>query len=288
MTLGEIRRDAVRALAGADGGRPSPTPALDADVLIADALGRERSWVLAHRTDEVGAEPAEEIARRIARRLTGLPVAYITGRKEFFGNDFLVTPAVLIPKPDTELLVELAAAAAEASASERAAICDMCAGSGCVGISVARAVRRPLSLTLADLSAEALDVARENARRLLVGAEVEFVLGDLFGRISGTFDVIATNPPYIPSDEARALLEDGRGEPILALDGLSDDGLGIVRRLVPQAFAHLNAGGTLLMETGEYNAAAAAAEMARAGFSAVRTELDMTGRPRVTVGRKTA
>ena len=248
----------------------------------------------------------------VAKRKTGLPIAYITGHKEFFGYDFAVTLAVLIPKPDTELLVELAIATVKdrlaAHPNAVPTVCDMCTGSGCVGIALLRTLVDSGSfaegnlppLTLADVNAGALSVARENVMRLLTPPQrqsVHLVRTDLFGQVPHIFDIITANPPYVPSAEALALLADGRGEPLLALDGdatgtgdgaASTDGLAVIRRLVPQAHAHLADGGTLLMETGEYNAEDAAELCERAGFRSVRIKCDLGGQPRVVCGQKRA
>ena len=177
----------------------------------------------------------------------------------------------------------------------------MCAGSGCVGLSVFLAVKenpqtdlcKIESVCLADISEAALEIAKLNAKRLLHDEDktrFSFIKTDLFAEISDTFDLICTNPPYIPHGEAAALLEDGRSEPLLALDGdahadgtvsESGDGLAVIRRLVPAAFKRLNGGGTLLMECGEYNAQKAADLCRAAGFCSVRIHKDLAGQMRL-------
>ena len=250
-----------------------------------------------------------------ARRATGLPIAYITGHKEFYGYDFIVSPDVLIPKPDTEILVERAVdvilSKMDARGENLLTVCDMCTGSGCIAIAVAKTLLEdervaPDQLpkfTLADISEPALDIARSNAAALLsdhgslVMSRFNFVRTNLFDAISEAikYDVILSNPPYIPHTMVDELLRDGRSEPRLALDGditltgdracaddgqTKDDGLEIIRNLIPQAQAHLAPRGTVLMETGEYNAEAAAALAAAAGFN---TEIhrDLEGQLRV-------
>ncbi len=302
----------------------SPTPALDTEVLLQFITGFDRTHLLLERDFELTGEQEEQFFSSIKKRKTGLPVAYITGHKEFFALDFLVTPDVLIPKPDTELLVELALDALEdrfrANPNAIPTVCDMCAGSGCVGLSIAKKIssdyagERRLSLTLVDISEKALAVAKKNAARLLSenadekgdcsnrnfqssSSNLHFVRSNLFENIPQSFDVIATNPPYVPHSEALELLKDGRSEPILALDGdvtengeyaRTEDGLSLIRRLVPQCHAHLNRNGVLIMETGEYNAQETAELFKSAGFQSVRITRDLSGMPRVVQGRKGA
>ena len=322
----------------------SPSPQLDADCILQWVLDCDRTHLLLRRNELLTEEQAAAVEDALSKRATGFPIAYITGRKEFFGLDFFVTPAVLIPKPDTELLVEQTIAAvhekcrgaASGAAGKQIRVCDMCTGSGCVGISVLRALteddviltgaeessrqarngngtaedkdsatqtdidatRTGISLTLVDISEDALSVAKKNAERLLPSADsaaISFVRSNLFERVSGQFDFIVTNPPYVPHTEAHALLRDGRSEPLLALDGDvtedggwsgTEDGLALIRRLVPDAYAHLVPGGMLLMETGEYNAEETAELFARAGFRDIRIERDLSGQMRDVIGRK--
>lgn len=171
MTIQEIRAKAAEQLRDSalrNFPKQLRTACLDADLIISHILQKDRTWLLFHRDEIVQEENAEEIFSCIDKRKTGLPVAYIVGHKEFFGIDFLVTPDVLIPKPDTELLVENAIS--EAKSRDAPKICDMCSGSGCVGISVMKNVPQA-SMTFADISEKALEITRENAGRIL-GAEI--------------------------------------------------------------------------------------------------------------------
>ncbi|MBQ5537102.1 MULTISPECIES: peptide chain release factor N(5)-glutamine methyltransferase [Treponema] len=289
MNIYEIRTKAVREIGKAG----SDTPELDADLIIGDVLAQNRTWILFHRNSQLTDEQAEKIDSAIRKRTEGLPVAYITGKKEFYGYEFIVTPDVLIPKPDTETLVDFALSAVT---SETKSICDLCSGSGCVGLSIYSALLDSgikyssiPNFTFVDISQAALDISKRNAAKLLNPISVQkisFAKSDILENISGTFDIIVTNPPYIPSGEAAELLKDGRNEPLLALDGLSEDGLGIIRNLIPQSLAHLNEGGLLAMETGEYNAEKAAELMREAGFRDVAIEKDLAGLLRVVHGRK--
>ena len=291
----------------------SPTPELDTAVLLQHITGFDKTHLLLNRDYELNAEQNAEFLTAIEKRKTGFPVAYITGHKEFFGLDFYVTPDVLIPKPDTELLVELALDALEdkfrAKPNAIPTVCDMCTGSGCVGLSIAKTLAdkagekkettdytdsRRLSFTLVDISEKALAVGRKNAERLIVQKEMpHFVQSNLFENVLPTFDLIVTNPPYVPHSESLELLKDGRSEPLLALDGDVDevgessgtnDGLALIRRLVPQCYEHLNRNGVLIMETGEYNAEATAELFKQAGFRNVKIEYDMNEMMRDVVG----
>ena len=314
----------------------SPTPELDTAVILQHITGFDKTHLLLNRDFCLTAEQEAEFLSAIERRKTGFPIAYITGHKEFFALDFYVTPDVLIPKPDTELLVELAIDALEdkfrAKPEAIPTVCDMCTGSGCVGLSIAKTLSdkasekkettdytdsRSLSLTLVDISEKALDIAKKNAERLLGQDErsnvpsqtapcltphsslltphLSFIQSNLFENIPHTFDLIVTNPPYVPHSESLELLKDGRSEPLLALDGDVDeygeydfttDGLSLIRRLVPQCYEHLNRNGVLIMETGEYNAQETAELFKKAGFRNVRIEYDMNEMMRDVLGVK--
>lgn len=296
----------------------SPTPELDTAVLLQHITGFDKTHLLFNRDYELTQKQEADFLTAIEKRKTGLPVAYITGHKEFFGLDFYVTPDVLIPKPDTELLVELALDALEdkfrAKPDAIPAVCDMCTGSGCVGISVAKTLAdkagekkettdgtdytdsRRLSFTLVDISEKALAIARKNCVGLgMDTANFHFIQSNLFENVLPTFDLIVTNPPYVPHSESLELLKDGRSEPLLALDGDvnevgeasgTNDGLALIRRLVPQCYEHLNRNGGLIMETGEYNAEATAELFKQAGFRNVKIEYDMNEMMRDVVGVK--
>ena len=296
----------------------SPTPELDTAVFLQHITGFDKTHLLLNRDFELSGEQESDFLAAIEKRKTGLPVAYITGHKEFFALDFLVTPDVLIPKPDTELLVELALDALEdkfrANPASIPTVCDMCTGSGCVGISINAELRMrnaELKMTFVDISEKALEVAKKNAQRLLWTREPSdqcpvphyelsimncaFVQSNLFENIPHTFDLIVTNPPYVPHSESLELLKDGRSEPLLALDGdvtengeyaRTEDGLSLIRRLLPQCYEHLNRNGVLIMETGEYNAQETAELFRLAGFRNVRIEYDMNEMMRDVVGVK--
>ena len=286
----------------------SPSAALDVSVLLEFFLGKDKTWILLHEKDELTAEQFSKLSDAVAARKTGLPVAYITGRKEFYGYDFFVTPDVLIPKPDTEILVESALTEIlQKIQNEKngiSSICDICTGSGCVGLSVIKFLseRNEISsaklpeLTLSDISSAALSIAEKNAKNLLskeLFQKINLVKSDLFSAIPKRFDMILSNPPYIPSKMVDELLKDGRSEPRLALDGdsygtsqKSCDGLSIIRSLIPQCMEHLNEGGILIVETGEYNAVETKTIFEKSGFSYVKIIKDLEGQARDVYGEK--
>jgi len=221
----------------------SDTPGLDAQVLLARLLNRPRSWVLAHPeaplTDRRSAA-LEEMVRRLEK---GEPLPYVLGRWEFFGLEFELTPGVLIPRPETELLVETALAWLRRHKDYRHAV-DIGTGSGCIGIALA--VNLPdLRVSATDISPDAVKVARRNARRHGVEKRMETSCRDLFPG-DGEFDLVLANLPYIPTRTLKKLPVFGR-EPTLALDG-GADGLDLIRRLLEQAPDRIAPGGLLLME----------------------------------------
>ena len=310
MTLQNLKSQIIKELS-----QVSPSAKLDAEVLLSYCLGFSKTDLLLKRDYEVPPDKEAWLNDAVSRRATGLPIAYITGHKEFYGYDFIVSPAVLIPKPDTEILVERAVdvilSMMDARRENLLTVCDMCTGSGCIAIAVAKtlledervAPEQLPKFTLADISESALDIARRNASALLsdhgslVMSRFNFVRTNLFDAISEAikYDLILSNPPYIPHTMVDELLKDGRSEPRLALDGditlegdrarepdgqAKDDGLEIIRNLIPQAQAHLAPRGSILMETGEYNAEATAALAEGLGFN---TEIhrDLEGQLRV-------
>lgn len=305
MTIQQFKSNAIKTLS-----ETSPSAALDVSVFLEFCLKKNKTWLLMNNETELSGEQEEWLTEAVEKRKTGLPVAYITGHKEFYGYDFIVSPAVLIPKPDTEILVEKALdaiiAKMEAHPDIVLSICDMCTGSGCIGLAVLKQLIEEYKipagslpkLTMIDISSEALDIARLNAKKLLPEEEVEnirFIQNNLFFEIEYMFDLILTNPPYIPSHMVDELLKDGRNEPRLALDGdvtafgesiKNGDGLGLIHVLLPQAKERLIPNGVLLMETGEYNAEATAKMAEEWGFRNIKIHNDLEGQLRVMEGLK--
>ncbi len=252
-------------------------PRLTAEVLLAYALGCDRVRLYLDFDKPIGEAELARYREFVKRRAEGEPTAYLTGSREFFGRPFTVDPRVLVPRPETELLVEAAIAALPAQGTA----IDLCTGSGCVAISIA--LERPGARVVGtDLSPAALEVARANATAL--GAEVAWLEGDLFAPVDPAlrFDVISANPPYVPTGELASLSREVRREPAGALDG-GHDGLALVRRLVPEAARRLRPGGALVMEIHESHADAAPALCRDAGFASAELRRDLAGLPRFVV-----
>lgn len=224
--------------------KTSETPGLDAQVLLARVLNRPRSWVTAHPEAPVAEAQSRTLGELIGRLEGGEPLPYVLGRWEFFGLDLEVTPDVLIPRPETELLVETALVWLRQHSNRRRAA-DIGTGSGCIAIALA--VQIPdLSVLATDVSPLALQVARRNAARHQVKGRVECLCSDLIPEGEHRFNLIVANLPYIPSGTLRGLRVYGR-EPSLALDGGSD-GLDLIRRLLAMVPDRLDPGGMLLLE----------------------------------------
>lgn len=260
--------------------RESGLAAVDARVLLRRVLGWSPAQ-LASRTEVSVAPPlVEAFTALAARRASGEPVAYIIGEREFYGLMFKVTPAVLIPRPETELLVELALERIPADAPCR--VLDLGTGSGCVALTIAR--QRPQSrVTATDCSRDALAVASANAQALDVH-NVEFVHGDWFDAVADRrFDLVVSNPPYIAAGDAHLGEGDLRFEPRGALMA-GVDGLECIRRIVRSAAAHLVAGGWLLFEHGYDQAQACRELLDDAGFGSVLSHCDLAGIARVSGG----
>lgn len=255
-------------------------PASEARLLLGHVLGRPPAWLIAHDDAALDEDALLAFASLAARRAGGEPVAYLLGQREFFGREFVVSPAVLIPRPETELLVE--AALATVGAGGAAAILDLGTGSGCLAVTLA--VELPKArVTAVDACAAALAVARQNAERH--GAHLRLLQGDWFGALAGErFDLIVANPPYIAAADPHLSAGDLRHEPRTALAS-SADGLEAIRRIIAGAPAHLAVGGTLLLEHGYDQAAAVAELLAAAGLAGSEQHRDLAGIVRVSGGR---
>lgn len=256
---------------------------LEAQVLFAHALGVNRAWLIGHDRDLLTSEQTTAIESLLKRRLAGEPVAYLLGEREFYGRPFRVTSDVLIPRPDTELLVELALQRLPQDAALN--VLDIGVGSGAVAVSLA--LERPACrVTGVDISAAALRVAAANAEALHAG--VELLVSDGFDALDGRrFHLIASNPPYIAAADPHLQQGDLRFEPPQALAS-GGDGLDLIRRLITGAAAHLEPGGWLLLEHGWEQAAAVRALLRAAGFHELFSATDLAGHERVTGGRPAA
>lgn len=260
------------------------SPRLTAEVLLAHTLGLTRAQLLARPEHPLSPEQQARYAALIDRAAAGEPLAYLTGVREFHGLEFAVDARVLVPRPETELLVDLALnfLATERAANAEKRVMDVGTGSGCIAVTIA--VKHPAaSVTATDISEEALAVARANAERHGVAPRITFFRSDLLSSLRllpASFDLIAANLPYIASDELRTLAV-ARHEPRLALDG-GPDGLLWIRRLLVDAPRALKPGGLLLLEIGATQGAAATA-LAQAAFPQGRVTLhrDLAGLDRV-------
>lgn len=254
----------------------SETPRLDAQVLLGEVCGRGRAWVLAHPEATLSAEAQIRLEAALQRLERGEPLPYVLGHWEFFGLDFALTPAALIPRPETEGLVERALAWLQSRGDCRLAA-DVGTGCGCIAISLA--VHRPsLRLLATDLSMEALRLAQQNAKAHGVSERIDLIQADLLPPCQ--VELICANLPYIPSHKLKALPIYGR-EPSLALDG-GADGLEAIRRLLAQAPSRLKTGGLMLLEI-EATQGKAALELAQAAFPRARIRLhqDLAGLDRL-------
>jgi len=252
---------------------------LEARVLAAHAWQVDAAWLIAHDTDPLTDAHIAAFEASLARRLEGLPIAYLVGTREFYGRPFQVSPDVLIPRPDTELLVELALA--RIPHDQVVDVLDLGTGSGCIAITLA--LERPLArVTAVDRSAAALVIARHNADNLNV--PVEFLTSDWFAALAARgFDLIVSNPPYIAATDPHLTRGDVRFEPLTALAaGL--DGLDDLRRLASAASAHLKPGGALLLEHGYDQAEAVATLLRMNGFDHPQSWADLANILRVSGG----
>jgi release factor glutamine methyltransferase len=258
---------------------------IDGQVLLAHVLGCDRAWLIAHANDALSREDADRFLALARRRREGEPVAYLTGWREFWGLRLAVDRSVLIPRPETETLVEVALARLPADRPLR--VLDLGTGSGAIALAVAH--ERPLAQVVAtDRSQAALAVARGNAQRLGI-ANLTFVQGnwyeDLPPELSTGFDLIASNPPYVAAADAHLREGDLPSEPIGAL-AAGDDGLDALRVIVAGAPARLAPGGWLVVEHGHDQSDAVRGRFADAGFLAIASTRDLAGIPRVVAGRR--
>jgi len=257
-----------------------PLDALENRILLCHALGLNRVGLITQSERTVTADEAAALNDLVARRQQGEPIAYIVGRREFFGLDFAVSDAVLIPRPDTELIVELAV---ERLPAQGRAL-DMGTGSGAIAVALAH-TRPDAHVTALDVSSAALDVARANAASN--GATVRFLESDWFAALANErFDLIASNPPYIAAGDAHLAQGDLRFEPVGALTDHAD-GLSALRSIIAGAAPHLHHQAWLLLEHGYDQAAAVRALLVDAGYHDVQSWVDLSGIERVTGGTRT-
>ena len=270
------RIDSAIADAAARLSMVSESPRLDAELLICQALNVARSYLFAHPEDTLDPATAERFEALIARREDGTPMAYIHGSKEFWSLELMVSPATLVPRPDTEILVQHALALLPRGTTLD--VLDLGTGSGAIALAIAKE-RPECRVTATDISADALAVAKENARQLDI-CNVEFVKGDWLQPLGGRqFDLVASNPPYVRKDDpALALL---KHEPVSALIS-GEDGLDAIRQLAAECATVVKKGGHLLLEHGADQESDVAELLASHGWSDIRCHNDLAGHPRVT------
>jgi release factor glutamine methyltransferase len=273
VTIAEILRDPMLDRA-------------DAFALLAHCLQRNKAWLIAHDNEEIPAAQKEHFLALISRKIAGEPVAYLTGKKEFYGRDFFCTPATLVPRPETELLVDLTLQLGDAF-RDPPRVLDLGTGTGCIAISLA-CERKTWRITATDVSAQALAISKRNAENLdCFAPQVSFVESSWFAQLQGeAFDLIVSNPPYIAHDDAHLQGDGVRFEPRSALTD-EHDGLSAYRVFASEGAKHLAQRGILLMEHGFEQAAAVAEIFVRAQhWQPVTHHADLAGHLRVTVAQK--
>ncbi|AEJ18584.1 peptide chain release factor N(5)-glutamine methyltransferase [Gracilinema caldarium] len=287
MTIGALRAAGVNLLRQ----HGVESPELDASLLLAHLLQKDRTWLVLNQGADCDTGIEAQYFSLLSKRTAGFSVAYITGVKEFMGLDFTVSPAVLVPRPDTEILVENALSWLTTMAQQKYKTCkvlDLCTGSGCIGISLAY-YHPDIELTLADISQEALSISRINGERIL-GPEkcrsIQFVQSDLlafFLENHEQFDLIVTNPPYVPRRIIPNLAQEIQQEPYIALDG-GEDGLDLIRILITQAKELLVGEGALFIESDPEQIGSIQELLKNNGFHAIESYPDLSGSLRCTRG----
>ena len=258
----------------------SSSARIEVQCLLQAVLQVNRAWLLTHPEQSLAADQHSRYMALLERRLGGEPIAYLLGEREFYGLTFKVSPTTLIPRPETELLVELALQRIPQQGAWR--VLDLGTGSGAIALSIAHA-RPNAEVVAVDASAAALEVAQFNTHRLALG-NVRMVRSDWFSALHGEhFDIIVSNPPYIAAGDAHLALGDVRFEPRTALAS-GTDGLEDIRRITAHAKAHLNVDGWLLFEHGYDQAAPVRALLQQAGFEGIFSARDLSGIERVSGG----
>jgi len=269
-TLNKVGSDILEKAGVLDAG-------IDAYYLLEWVCKIDRNYYLLHADEEVGPEKENEYMHYLKKRSERIPLQYITGEQEFMGFTFHVNPNVLVPRQDTEILVD----EARKRLTGKEKVLDVCTGSGCIIISLKKLVPE-IDANASDVSKQALAVAKENARNLDVA--VNFMRSDMFSQITGKYDMIVSNPPYIRTEEIGHLMPEVRDyEPVMALDGM-EDGLFFYRQLASDSKRFLNQGGTLIMEIGCDQADDVSLLLENEGFNDIKVVKDLAGLNRVVIG----
>lgn len=274
-TLKNILNFAVKTLQSAN----MDNPRFEAEALLASFLHKDKLYLITH-SDELLKETDSNLFKvALKRRATGEPLAYIQGKKEFYGREFLVDKSTLIPRPETELLIDLIKE--DTNGEEK--ILDLCAGSGCIGLTLAKELSLS-KVTLSDVSKETATIIEKNAFNLGLENQVKIVVSDLFQNIDEKFNVIVSNPPYIPSRDILTLESAVKDyEPKLALDG-GADGLMFYKKIIPSAKNFLLPKGKIFFEIGFDEANAVKAILSENNFSGIKVYRDLAGLDRVVAG----
>ena len=260
---------------------PEDEALVDARLLLQHSLGVNYAWLIAHTHDDLTDAQLQSFEQLLSRRLKGEPVAYILGMREFYGLPLKTTSATLIPRPDTETLVE--AALDKLPTNQNLKVLDLGTGTGAIALAIGKS-RPHADVTAVDFSHEALSVAQENAQNLQI-TNVRFLQSDWFSSLQGEkFDVIVSNPPYIAEDDAHLTQGDLRFEPLTALAS-GKDGLDDIRRIIQAAPSHLNRNGWLMLEHGYDQAEKVGELLTLHGFEQVSHVPDLSGMLRVALGR---
>lgn len=285
MTIAECAREAAAALVRA--GHTRDDSRRDVAVLARHILGWDAATWLTRQQESAPPSFVDALDILIRRRGLGEPVAYLLGEKEFYGRTFIVTPDVLIPRPETELAIDVACVRIDRFSEDRGVrVVDVGTGSGAIAVTLA-AERSRVNVVATDVSQAALAIAAANAARHGVASRIEFRLVPLTGDVRDV-DLIVSNPPYVPAAEKDTLMRDVRDhEPALALFG-GDDGLDVIRRLIPAAFASLRVGGALVMEIGAGQFDDVAALLGAAGFTSIAPHRDLAGIVRIVEAERSA
>lgn len=286
MTIAEALKEAGERLR-ADSVSGAANDVLDAQTLLAEAIGKDRTYLIINFTQQAPEDLLSKFREMVNRRAAGEPLQYITGHQEFFGLDFEVTPDVLIPRPETELIVEEAIRIVQQDRITRPVIVDVGAGSGCIAVALARELG-DARMIASDISEAALRVARRNAARHGLGDRVDFAASDLLDAFAEEdfADFILSNPPYVSEEETHSLQREVRDwEPRLALTD-SNDGLSFYRRLLKDAPMRLKPGGRLICEMGYTQSEKISAMIDRRVWDGGRLLDDLQGIPRTIVLRK--
>ncbi|HUQ50438.1 MAG TPA: peptide chain release factor N(5)-glutamine methyltransferase [Terriglobales bacterium] len=280
MNIRDGIAEAVKLLAE----EPIGPPRMAAETLMMYVLGRDRSFVIAHPEQDLSGEQSAKFTAAVRERASGKPLQYITGHQEFWGLDLMVTPAVLIPRPETEHLVESALGKLKGGKLAHPRVIDVGTGSGCIALALASELPSA-DVHAVDISEEALDVARRNAERLGLKARVRFLRSDLLAAVKEErFDLVISNPPYVGRKEWEKVQREVREhEPDVAVFA-GDHGIEIYGKLIPQAYAVLNAEGWLMMEIG-YTMEAAVLDLLNV-WRNISSVPDLQGIPRVVMAQK--